>query len=359
MTSTSPVCGLAKDYPDTIHRLFYLSSRAYEPALRGLLRELRSITAMEMVMVTMLDPRDESVQRAEFVDIAPGSSLQVPEGSSWRWSEGTCAAMHRAGVTTTADFLAEHPDHEPARLAGLRGFVSHPIHSADGGALLGTVCALDTAVTYLNADQLARVQLVTAAMSTVLVREAELGAARSRLADSHRRLEAHLAQVTELQDVSGNGIAVALSSIAALAEGHLDHPTRQRLLERSTRRLIKVQEGIDSLMADISVTLLAETSRVAVDLRRAWAQTGLGELRGGHGSLLILAHGASLQGFLRDSGDLLVPEVSLTAATAQLPIRDLSALSAQSRVHLRASHGRIEQAGRAHSDQVIAWDLAA
>ena len=158
------------------------------------------------------------------------------------------------------------------------------------------------------------------------------------------RLGRHVTSATAVQDTTGNGIAVALGWLDALAQGRVPDDQRDRVMSSITRRLGLVQSTVNDLLDETAGLLLEELDLASVDIAEAWRTIHRQPVtvRGTAGPL-ALSHRPSLIRFLTAASPLLVPDVLADTQLVRVPMLDATRLTSEGRLFLRASGGTLLQ----------------
>jgi hypothetical protein len=170
------------------------------------------------------------------------------------------------------------------------------------------------------------------------------------------RLSRHSAAAATVQDITGNGIAVAVGWLDALASGSVDEADRQRAVEGAGRRLRKVQGAVHDLVEATARTIVELEAPRPVDVSAVWRETQpFAATARGSGTPVVLARQEALRHFFIRASKVLVPEFEFHDGDLRMTLTDPSQLDPHSRTLLWASEGSFEQRLGA---TCVAWKLA-
>ncbi len=327
---------------------------SFDEAASALVEAVQEFTGAAAVVMTVAAPLSEDEDPASASRTSAGGGLA---GEDLR-QLAALAALPGEASDDDRPLLIDHAAREPRhRLVAERGFRGVlGVHLDTGRPDRAALFVIDREARTLSPDDRIALGLaagIGAAIATSYVTDRE---ADERRADAFRRLSQHVAEASTVQDVTGNGAAVALGWLDALASGRLDEDERARAVSSVARRLRQTQAAVNQLIESTARSIIEQERMEPVDVSIAWRDAhSYGASPRGTGSPVVLARTASLTMFLRRAGAVLVPELLLDAESVRIPITDVSRLDLEARTLLWASGGSLEQDLKG---TFASWDVA-
>lgn len=140
----------------------------FDQLARPLLQLVQRLTGLETTFVTEID---WLAQRQAVVLALNTAELDVPTGTTVRWSDSMCRWSLLSGRAHSARVATDYPGSYGAEELGLQTFVAVPI--TDGDTIVGTVCGASTDAIDIEADVLVNLDLIAQALSLQLVTHVE------------------------------------------------------------------------------------------------------------------------------------------------------------------------------------------
>ena len=116
------------------------NAKSVEDLTRPLLEMLESVTGLESVYLTVVDP-DRGIQKILFS--RNSGRLNIPEGMEVEWADTLCKRALDSGQMLTSDVGSCWGDSAAAKALGLVTYMSAPVRLSNE-SLYGTLCAAGT-----------------------------------------------------------------------------------------------------------------------------------------------------------------------------------------------------------------------
>lgn len=256
---------------------------------------------------------------------------------------GSAAALSvtAADLPGTTILLSDPP---AVDLHGSPDALTVPIRTGAAVGVTASLAILAAQELPLTGDRALIMELVADFVGVLVSRHIAACRSVARADDVVDRLGRHLTSATAVQDTTGNGIAVALGWLDALAHGQVPDDDRDRVMSSITRRLGLVQSTVNDLLDETAGLLLEELDLVPVDVAEAWQTTHRQPVTvRGLNQPFALSHRPSLTRFLAVAAPLLVPDVLADTEQVRVPMLDATRLTSEGRLFLRASGGTLLQ----------------
>ncbi len=234
-----------------------------EGLVRPLLEVLAKVARLETTYLSIYDRRDDA-QLWRFVYNA--SSVQLPEGVAWPWTETLCHRMILSDRTTIDDVGAEYPEHAAHKFLGVRGFVSIP-YSLVGrdGEIAGTLCGGTLEPLDVDDDVLHIFELFASLIADRLGREIELGRERVRADLAERRLEERTRLIASAEHTLKSPLTIVQGWSTMLDDRYPDFSEDQR-----RDAVARIRTAADDMASRVDALLdEAQTAILGTDLRPA------------------------------------------------------------------------------------------
>jgi len=170
-----------------------LAFHDFETAGRAVLAFLRQRLGFGLWMVTRTEGDDWIVLQSE------DHGYGVKPGAVFRWADSFCSEMVKGNgprIAPDSDFVPAYAAASIGRQVAIKAYIGVPLRDA-GGALFGTLCAIDPSPQpEAIAKEQALIELLAALLSTVL--QAELKAAHEKRRSERLELDAETDSLTQL-----------------------------------------------------------------------------------------------------------------------------------------------------------------
>jgi hypothetical protein len=338
-------------------RIHDATQRHFDEAIVVVLDEIRDITGLDAVCLTILEDTDGVTnERVTAVSAGDRASIARDVGEQWPWAEGGSQALLGTGLVHVPDFAESFPGHGFLREQGLRGFLSVPLLAATDDRVIATIMGLDSTSSPIPADALEFTRLLTDAAGQLVLRETLRTEAEAAARRSDASLLATLHEVRDAQDQVGNSIAVVLGWLRLLADSSAQSSGPPGGIQIAIRRLEEAQSSIAELLRRSAVVALASHAQDVVNASGVLRTVRPDDPASAAPDIWVRANATHLAAFLTESADALTGGEVVTADAWALLFSGPGLITTTSLLTLHASGGSVVSVDGA---QAVQWTRAA